>query len=49
MAIELLLITAVVCLIVIGISTGPLAMTYLVESLKSKRTQSRKTKTDRTV
>jgi len=43
------LMSAVVCLIVIGISTGPLAMTYLVESLKSKRTQSRKTKTDHTV
>ena len=48
MAIELLLITAVVCLIVIGISTGPLAVTYLAEWLKSKRTQSPKTKTDHT-
>jgi len=32
--------------VLIGMSIGPLAIAYLAEWLKSKRTQSHKTKTD---
>jgi uncharacterized protein YoaH (UPF0181 family) len=37
------LMLVVVCLIAIGMSTGPLAIAYLAEWLKSKRTQLHKT------
>ena len=42
------LMLVVVCLMAIGMSIGPLAIAYLAEWWKSKRTQSHKTKTDHT-